>query len=170
MSINERAKSHRRAQGAEPTREGSKNRSHVETVLLRHQEGFSCSQALLSTYGPLLGLERDNALRLSTGFAGGMSRMGETCGAVTGAIMLIGLKYGKVRANDEKAKEFTYFYVEEFVEAFLARNGSLVCRDLIHCDLSTLEGLKLAREEDRFHTICPKYVGDAAEIIEDLLF
>jgi len=154
----------------EQTYSGLVKEDYSEVVLSEHQKGFSCTQALLSIYGPLFGLNREKALMLSTGFAGGMSRLGETCGAVTGAIMIIGLKYGKVQADDEKAKEFTYLYVGEFVEAFLSRNNSIACTDLIKCDLGTPEGLKLAREEDRFHTICPKYVKDAAEIIEELLF
>ena len=66
---------------------------------------FNCAQAILSTYGLQLGLERELALRVAGAFGAGMGRMGETCGAVTGAFMLIGLKYGKTRPEDNERKE-----------------------------------------------------------------
>jgi C_GCAxxG_C_C family probable redox protein len=132
-------------------------------------EGFSCSQAVLSTYGDQFGLTRELALKVSGAFGGGMGRMGETCGAVTGAFMIIGLKYGKTRADDEQSKEKAYAIVQEFVKKFKARNGSILCRELLGCDLNTPEGKKLIEEKHLTTTLCPKYVQDAAEIIEEIL-
>ena len=141
----------------------------VERAISCFKEGFSCSQALLSTYGAEFGLSREIALRISGAFGGGMGRMGETCGAVTGAFMVIGLKYGKTCAEDEQSKEKTYSLVKEFVEKFRSRNGSIVCKELLGCDISTPEGRELAREKGLFITICPKFVQDAAEIVEQIL-
>ena len=76
----------------------------VETALSRFPEGFSCSQAILSTYGEEVGLARSLGLKLAAGFGGGMGRMAETCGAVTGAFMVVGLKHGRTKAGDSKAK------------------------------------------------------------------
>lgn len=143
--------------------------SKVELAVSRFKEGFSCSQALLSTYSKKFGLNRETALRVSGAFGGGMGRMGETCGAVTGAFMLIGLKHGKTRVEDEQTKERAYSLIREFVDKFKSRNGSIVCRDLLGCDISTPEGMKLAREKKLFTTLCQKFVQDAAEIIEQML-
>ena len=108
-------------------------------------------------------------MKVSGAFGGGMGRMGETCGAVTGALMVIGLRYGKTRAEDEQTKEKVYTLVQEFVKRFKARNGSILCRELLGCDLSTQDGRTLAKEKQLTKTLCPKYVQDAAEIIEELL-
>lgn len=133
------------------------------------KEGFSCSQAVFSIYSTQFGLDREVALKISGAFGGGMGRMGETCGAVTGAFMLIGLKYGKTRVEDEQTKEKTYSFVKKFVDKFKSHNGSIVCKELLDCDISTPEGMKLAKEKELFTTLCPKLVQDAAEIIEQIL-
>jgi C_GCAxxG_C_C family probable redox protein len=143
--------------------------NNPERAVSCFKETFSCSQAILSTYGPELGLEKETALKVAGAFGGGMARMGEVCGAVTGAFMVIGLKHGKIKVEDEEAKEKTYLIVREFVERFKSRNGSIKCRELLGYDISTLEGIKLIKEKKLFYTICVKYVRDAAEIIEELL-
>ncbi len=141
----------------------------VETVLSSFRDGFSCAQALLSAYGPELGLDRETALKVAGAFGGGMGRMGEACGAVTGAIMVIGLKYGSTDPKDFRAKEEAYRVVRVFAERFRALNESITCKELLGCDIGTPEGMKLARKSKVFSTRCPKYVKDAAEIIEELL-
>ena len=141
----------------------------VERAVSCFKEGFSCSQALLSTYGAQFGLNREMALKVSGAFGGGMGRMAETCGAVTGAFMVIGLKYGKTRVEDEQTKEKAYSLVKEFVDKFKSRNGSIICRELLGCDISTPKGMTLAKEKKLIATLCPKFVQDAAEIIEQIL-
>jgi C_GCAxxG_C_C family probable redox protein len=143
--------------------------NRVERAVSCFKEGFTCSQAMLSTYGPQLGLNHELALKVSGAFGGGMARMGETCGAVTGAFMVIGLKHGNARVEDKQAKERAYSLVKEFVDRFKSRNGSIVCRELLGCDISTPEGRDLAEEQNLFATLCPKFVQDAAEIIEQIL-
>ena len=93
--------------------------------------------------------------------------MAETCGAVTGAMMVLGLEHGNT-APDREAKERVYEQVREFAQRFRARNGSLLCRELLGCDISTPEGLQQAREADFVLKICPKFVRDAAEILEEM--
>ncbi len=133
------------------------------------KDGFSCSQAVLSAYGEQFGMGREMALKVSGAFGGGMGHLGETCGAVTGAFMLIGLKHGKTRAEDEQRREKAHNLVKEFALEFKSRNGSITCRELLDCDISTSEGMKLAEENELFATRCPKFVRDAAEIIEQIL-
>jgi C_GCAxxG_C_C family probable redox protein len=141
----------------------------IEQSIAYFREGFSCSQALLAAFGPAFGLDRDLALRLADPFGGGMGRMGETCGAVTGAFMVIGLKYGRTQADDKTAKANTHRMVQEFVGRFKGLNDTIVCRDLLGCDISTPEGLKQAYDRKIVSALCPKLVQDAARILEEIL-
>lgn len=131
--------------------------------------GFNCCQALLSTYGTQFGLNREIALKVSEAFGGGMGFMAETCGAVTGAFMVIGLEYGRTKVEDLPAKAKTHDLVREFVDRFKSRHGSIICKELLGCDISTPEGMKRAKEDKLIANLCPKFVEDAAEIIEQIL-
>ena len=142
--------------------------SKVEQAVERFGKGFNCSQAVLGSYREQFGLDCENALKVATGFGGGM-RMAETCGAVTGAFMVLGLKFGNITAEDKTAKAKTYEKVEEYTTRFIARNGSIMCRDLLACDISTPEGMKKAQKDGLFDSVCPKMVRDAAEILEEIL-
>jgi C_GCAxxG_C_C family probable redox protein len=102
-------------------------------------------------------------------FGAGMARTGETCGAITGALMVIGLKHAKTRKGDDDSRERTYALAKEFMVQFKARNARLLCRELLGVDVSTPEGLAAVRERDLFRTLCPKFVKDAGEILEELV-
>jgi C_GCAxxG_C_C family probable redox protein len=145
------------------------NKSRVEEAVKRHQGGFSCAQAILATYGPELGMDRETALKIAGGFGSGMGRMAGTCGAVTGAFMVIGLVHGMTKEGDQKQKEISYELVRRFAGKFRERNRTLECRELMGVDVSTPGGLAVASEKNIFRTVCPKYVQDAAEILEELL-
>jgi len=132
-------------------------------------DGFSCSQAILSTYGPRYGLEREQALRLAAGLGGGMGRMGRACGAVTGAFLVIGLDQGGTSAADKAAKERTYGSVREFADRFRERHGSTRCRELLECDVSDPADYARAQEEGLFKQRCPGFVQSAGELLEELL-
>lgn len=147
----------------------SEGSERVERAVSRFKKGFSCSQALVSAYGPDFGLEDEYALRISSPFAGGIGNMGETCGAVTGALMVLGLLTGKAGVEDEKTIEEIQRTVKRFIEEFKARNGSVTCRELLGCDISTGRGMTEAQLKGLFHRRCPMFVRDAAEIIEKLL-
>lgn len=133
------------------------------------KEGFNCAQAVLSTVAEDFGLEAGTAAKAATAFGGGMARMGATCGAVTGAFMAIGLARGNDRPADKETKEKAYGLAREFVERFKARHGSIVCRELLECDMSTPEGHERAKEQGLFDSVCSKLVEDSVEIIEELL-
>jgi len=124
---------------------------------------------VLSSFGEELGLDHELALRIAGAFGGGMARMGEQCGAVTGALMVIGLKHGKTQAGDDGAREKTYELVGEFVKIFKSRHGSICCRELLGYDLSNPEGRKAAYEQGLFTTLCPQIVKNATEILEEIL-
>ena len=130
-------------------------------------EGFNCAQAVLSTYSEQFGLDKKTALKVSCGFGAGMGRMGETCGAVAGAYLLIGLKHGKCEIIDNASKEKTYALVQAFSKRFKQRNGSTVCRELLEADFQSDDSQTIAAQ---VKAICPKMVRDACEIVEELLF
>jgi len=140
--------------------------SKVNEAVACFKDNFNCSQAVFSTYCEEFGLDKKTALKIACGLGGGMGRLGEVCGAVSGAYLLIGLKYGKYVKEDEKAKEKTYEMIQEFTRLFKAKNRTTICRELLGVDLLTGDK-QLAAE--RVKTICPKMVQDAAEILESML-
>ncbi|MFX1297071.1 MAG: C-GCAxxG-C-C family protein [Promethearchaeota archaeon] len=143
--------------------------NYIESAVACFEDGFNCAQAIFSTYGVKFGLEREIALKTATGFGGGIGAMGKTCGAITGAILVLGLKFGQTTLEDTQAKMKTFSLVIKLMKKFEELNRSTTCKELIGCDLSTLEGQKLAKEKNIVKTICPKFVKDAAEILEQFI-
>jgi arsenate reductase len=143
------------------------SKDRIAAAVSRFAEGFNCAQAVFSVYAEDIGFDHDTALKVAAGFGGGMGRMASTCGAVTRAFMALGLQYAGVAA-DRQTKEANYACIREFAERFTARNGSLSCRELLGCDISTSEGLEQAMESDAFKNTCPKFVQDACEILEEI--
>ena len=142
--------------------------NHTKAAVACFRSGFNCAQAVLSTYAGNYGLSRDNALKVGSGFGGGMGRMGGVCSAVTGAYMVLGLHGGATDAQDAAAKQRTYALVQAFTQEFKSRHGCIGCRELLGCDISTPQGLHAAQERGLFTTLCPKLVGDAATILDEL--
>jgi len=143
--------------------------SRIEETLSRFKEDFSCAQSIFGTYATHYGLDLDKALKISTGFGGGMARSGRTCGAVTGAFMVIGLKSGMGVSKDMEAKEKTYQIILEFSSQFQENNGSLICKELLGCDINTPEGKDYFNKNQLSEKKCFQYVKNAAEILEEML-
>jgi C_GCAxxG_C_C family probable redox protein len=143
--------------------------SEVQNAVSCFKEGFMCSQAVFSAYAGQFGMEREAALKVSAAFGGGMGRMGEVCGAVTGAFMVLGLKYGRTSVRDAKSHEKITRLVREFAERFKSLNGSILCRELLGCDLGTPDGQRAFVDKKLRDTLCVKFVRDAAEIVGLLL-
>jgi C_GCAxxG_C_C family probable redox protein len=141
--------------------------SNVARATQMFRDGCACSQAIVGVYGPPLGLEYDQAMRVAAGFAGGM-RLGETCGAVTGAYMVLGLRHCSEGCETSSGRAEVYQCVVDFADRFKLRNGSVSCRELLGCDISTSEGMEQAQEQNLFKTTCVKMVTDAAEILEEM--
>jgi len=141
----------------------------VENAVAAFDEGFNCSQSVFAAWASELGLDRETALRVATAFGGGMAHRGDTCGAVTGAFMAIGLKNGRLRADDEETRDRAYSVVGQFVQEFESRHGSIVCRELLGFDISTPEGMEQVSQNDLAATRCPNFVRDAAEILHQIL-
>jgi C_GCAxxG_C_C family probable redox protein len=140
--------------------------SKVNDAVACFEDGFNCSQSIFSTYCEEFGVDKKTAFKIACGFGAGMGRLQETCGAVTGAFMLIGLKYGMFLKGDTPAKEKTYAKVREFAELFTERNKTVNCRELLGGSL--LDGDPRAPEQVKI--VCPKVIREAAEIIEQIIW
>jgi C_GCAxxG_C_C family probable redox protein len=134
----------------------------------RFMASMNCSQAVLETYAPMVGLSTENARRVGAAFAGGMG-MGEECGAITGAFMVIGLKYGKTIDSNPVADKKTFAAVARFVDEFKKRHQMTGCSELLGTDMGTPEGVKEAAGKGLFTSACPAYVRSAAEILDDII-
>ncbi|MBN2513731.1 MAG: C_GCAxxG_C_C family protein [Sedimentisphaerales bacterium] len=132
------------------------------------EEGYSCSQAILAAYAGTFNLDRNTALRIASGLGGGVGRNGDMCGAVTGAVLVLGLQFGTTDPKDKTAKFETYKKVRMFTEEFKHRAGSVVCRELLGFDFNTPEGLIRVNQPGAFEH-CPEFVRIAAEILESML-
>ncbi|MHA2408174.1 MAG: C-GCAxxG-C-C family protein [Candidatus Ranarchaeia archaeon] len=141
----------------------------VEEAVKTFQQGFTCAQAVLSAFGLDYGLSRNLALKIGTPFGAGFARRGDTCGAVTGAMMVIGLEYGRTRIEDEEAKLKTYKKTQEFLQRFEDRHGSIDCRDLLGYDVSKPEELAVVAKEGLCDELCPEFVRVAAEILKNII-
>ena len=131
----------------------------VEKASRSYGSGLYCSQAVLGAFCKKYGLDEDLAHRISFGLNSGC-RCADVCGAVSGAILVIGLKYGNDRIVCNSK-------TEEYINAFRKKNGSVICRDILGCDISTVEGKGKAITENLFNTRCMDMVVSAAQILVD---
>jgi C_GCAxxG_C_C family probable redox protein len=140
-----------------------------QTAVERFKQGFSCSQAVLSAFSDEFGLDLNLALKISQPFGGGIAHRGEICGAVSGALMVIGLKLGRTQAKDIPARDRTYESVTHFIQKFENLHSSIICKELLGYDLGSEEEYKKAEKEGLFENLCPKFVQNAADILTDLI-
>ena len=129
---------------------------------------FMCSQAVFAAFSEKLGISEKQALQIGACFGGGMNKA-EVCGACTGALMVIGMKYGQYDENDLESRTNGNAKAVQFLDEFAKRKGSYICRDLLGCDISTDEGRAYARGHGLYTTLCTEMVRTAAEILEEML-
>ncbi len=132
-------------------------------------KGFNCAQAVLASHCEEYGLSDKIAKKISCGFLGGVANNGEICGAVSGAIMLIGLKYGKYLESDNESKDKTSELVNQYIESFKKEYGSIICKELLKYDLSKEEEKIMARDSGIFKELCPVLVKRSVELVEETL-
>ena len=140
----------------------------INNAVNKFNQGYACSQAILSEYCELFNMDIETALKLAAGFAGGM-RFGRTCGAVTGAFMVLGLKYSSKNCEKPDSRLNVYNAVCEFSKSFEEMYGSSNCETLIGCNIGTTEGMRKAKEENLFYTLCPKFIKGSAELLEYMI-
>lgn len=139
----------------------------TERALELFSSNFNCSQAVLTAFAPDFGLDEKLALMLGTEFGGG-ARNGEMCGAVSGALMVLGLKYGHFDSADNQQKSRAYAIAVEYTRRYKEANGSIVCRDLLGYDLTKPEEMERIKSQGLFGSVCPAAIKSAVEILEEI--
>lgn len=139
--------------------------SRAEQAAKDFLSGYSCAQAVVMAFAREYGMSREDAARIATALGGGMAHMCLTCGAVTGALLVIGL----ARGGEPGTKPEVYLRAQEFMRAFGGEHGSINCRELIGYDLGIPAQVDEARGRGVFQTHCRGYVEAAVRILEDML-
>ena len=130
--------------------------------------GYNCSQSVVLAFSDLTGVDKDTLLKLSSPFGGGMGRMREVCGAVSGMYIVLGLLEGYSDNKAYEQKKELYKTVQELAERFKVQNGSIICREVIKNPSSSPE--PTIRDENFYkERPCVKMVMTAADILENYL-
>lgn len=133
------------------------------------RSGLNCAQSVLVPFAGKYNVDDSTALSMACGFGAGMGRLQETCGAATGAFMAIGLHYSRKYSYNQERKEQSYATIQEFERRFCALNKTLLCKDLLKTDLKTAEGQRFWQENNLKEKVCEKCIGDAVDILNELL-
>lgn len=132
-------------------------------------EGYNCAQAVFLAFADVTGFDRETALKLSSSFGGGMGRMREVCGAVSGALMVAGILWGYAELDDEKKKEH-YALVQEIARRFRERHGTIICRELLKGVETDASPTPSARDAGYYQKRpCLRMVENAAAVLDELL-
>jgi len=142
-----------------------KNDKSVELFL----EGYNCAQSIVTAFGSELGLKEKDALKLATGLGAGINYQGQTCGAVVGSYIILGLRYGIDQARDQEGKARLRMILNKFSEEFTNEYKSLNCKDILGKDVSKDDELEELRKNNVFRELCPRVVKTASNIVEKLL-
>ena len=139
-----------------------------EKAISLFKEGYNCSQAVFGAFAEEMGLDFETALKIASSFGGGMGRMREVCGAVSGMLMAAGLKCGYSAPKDIAAKTAHYKLVQELAQKFKEKNKYIVCRQLLGIDGQDTNHVPSERTDEYYKKRpCAELIGDAAEILEE---
>ena len=143
---------------------------HAEKARSLFLQGYNCAQAVLCAFDDLTGLDRETSARLASSFGGGMGRMREVCGTVSGALLVLGQVCGYADPEDIKAKTDHYHLVQEFARRFKQINGTIICRELLK-GVRTIPGNDPEARTPEYYTArpCLRHVGEAARIVDEML-
>ena len=141
---------------------------NVSKAVQYYENGYMCSQAVFAAFAEQFGITEKQAFQIGACFGGGMCK-GEVCGACTGALMVLGMKYGQFDLSDDESRAKGKAMAVKFLDEFEKRKNSYICRDILGCDLRTEKGKNYARSNGLFGTLCPEMVRTAAEILTEML-
>lgn len=142
-------------------------KKNIEEIL-KNSNGLNCCQKTVNAFAEDLNIDMDTTLKMTAGFGSGFTQ-GEVCGAVSGACITIGLKYASSDMDDLGAKKVTKEKVNLFMENFKKENGTIKCKELLGYDCSTEEGAKIIGEKGLHQKLCPKFIGDAIKLTEQII-
>ncbi len=143
---------------------------HAQYAKELFYKGYNCSQSVFCAFCDVTGLDIDTAARMSSSFGGGMGRLREVCGTVSGALMVLGMVRGYSDPEDLRAKSDHYHLVQEFAARFREKNGSIVCRELLR-GVEVKPGTEPEARTPEYYNKrpCPQYVYEAARILEEMI-
>lgn len=143
--------------------------SYSEIAVNKFKEGFNCAQSVLYCYAEKLNISKDIALRISSGFGAGMGRKQEVCGAISGAILVLNLLYGRGEKDEKQKQDINYSKVRELITRFENIHGTINCKKLLDgCDLLTAVGQEKFKLENLIEN-CYKYVEDTVKILYEII-
>jgi C_GCAxxG_C_C family probable redox protein len=144
--------------------------AHSQRAMELFKQGYNCSQAVLAAFCDEIGMDFETALKISSSFGGGMGRLREVCGAVSGMFMVAGMKYGYTDSKDKLAKAEHYKLIQSMAKQFKENNSSLICRELLGLMAQSESYIPEARTEEYYKKRpCVALVGDAADIIHQFM-
>jgi C_GCAxxG_C_C family probable redox protein len=144
-------------------------KSKDELAVESFRSGLNCSQSVVMAYAEEMNFDRNLALSISCGFGGGMGRLQETCGAATGAFMVMGIHYCRMYSDNKERKETTYAAIQKFSKEFTVLHGTMNCMELINVDLKTEDGHRILKESNLSENVCEKCILDSIKITENIL-
>ncbi|MGD0173758.1 MAG: C-GCAxxG-C-C family protein [Anaerolineales bacterium] len=133
------------------------------------RSGFNCAQSMVKAYAAELNADEAAVVRMVAPFGGGMGRNGYVCGAVSGAVMVIGARFGNADAADTAARDRAYAAVSKLLEKFRAEHHTVLCRELISFEINNPEGYQRAREAGVFQNRCPLFLRSVGKILDEIL-
>lgn len=146
-----------------------KEEDKIEEAISLFDSGFNCCQAVFTPFAREHGLTEQASLMITSGFGAGMSYHGETCGAVVGAHLVIGMLNGNSNPFDSESKEKTKDLISQYREKFNAKNGSCVCKDLLGANPEIPEELQHLKNNNVFAIHCPRFVKDSVMMLNEII-
>ena len=134
-------------------------------------EGYNCAQSVFTAFSYRFGIDEETAKKISAGLGGGVGRMREVCGAVSGAAMVIGSVCSATEGKDSDSKQKNYELVQAFADRFIKRNGTVICRELLGLEEKMENTAKPDSRTAEYYKKrpCDELVGDAAEILAEII-
>ena len=143
---------------------------HAERARALFMEGYNCAQAVACAFEDVTGLDIAAAARMASSFGGGLGRLREVCGVVSGAALVLGIARGYADPKDYEAKKAHYALIQEFARRFREKNGSIICRELLAGTGATMDAVPQPRTPDVYEKRpCPRLAWEAARIVEEML-
>jgi len=140
-----------------------------EIAIEAFKSGSNCAQSVLKAFAKELNIEEIQAMQMASGFGAGMGRLQKTCGAVTGAFMVIGLSNSLAIQLDEVRRDKTTQMIQQFEKRFIGAHSNTDCQHLINCDLNTEEGQNKFQEQQLGEFVCQNCIFSSVRILEEVI-
>jgi C_GCAxxG_C_C family probable redox protein len=140
-----------------------------ELALKYFNNGYNCSQAILGAFCEEYGMDLEKACKMAVAFGGGVGRQGKMCGCISGALMVLGLRYGEGSTENLATRIKNYELGKKLCKEFIEVNGALDCRDIIKYNLNNIEERNKAQQDNVFQNRCSEVVVNTAKLLETFL-